>query len=170
MASSGKKWNIRPYDPKDREACLIIFDSNLPEAFIPDERAKFEAFLWESPENYLVVEGSGGELSACGGYEVGLEGGAATLCWGMVAKQQQGQGFGRLLLMSRLSALAQVPQMRFVRLDTSQQSVEFFMKKGFRTYRITQDYYGPKLNRYEMYLLLDDENIRKSLIAWKEDE
>ena len=170
MASSGKKWNIRPYGPEDREACLKIFDSNLPDAFIQDERVKFEAFLEANPENYLVVEGEGGELAACGGYEVGLEGGAGTLCWGMVAKDQQGLGFGRLLLMSRLSAMAQIPQMRFVRLDTSQQSVEFFMKKGFRTYRITQDYYGPKLNRYEMYLLLDDENIRKSLTAWTEDE
>jgi ribosomal protein S18 acetylase RimI-like enzyme len=170
MASSGKKWKIRPYDPQDREACLKIFDSNLPEAFKPDERADFEAFLEKNPEEYLVVEADGGELAACGGYGVAPEGDAATLCWGMVDTKQQGQGVGRLLLMSRLSALAKIPPMRLVRLDTSQQSVEFFMVKGFRTYRITQDYYGPKLNRYEMFLLLDDENIRKSLIAWKEDE
>lgn len=168
MASSEKKWNLRPYDPKDRQTCLKILDSNTPEAFLQDERAKFEAFLQDNPENYLVVENEKGEAVACGGFSVGLEGGAATLCWGMVHKDLQGQGIGQMLLMARLSTLAKIPQMRFIRLDTSQQSVEFFMRKGFRTYRITQDYYGPKLNRYEMHILLDDENIRRNLSEWNE--
>jgi ribosomal protein S18 acetylase RimI-like enzyme len=164
MSLSGStRWKQRAYEPSDKEACLHIFISNTPEYFLDNERQDFANYLEEHAEGYLVVESEMGNVVACGGYVIGLDGGAASLCWGMVHKDWQGKGLGGFLLSNRLSTLARIPQMKLIRMDTSQYSVEFFAKKGFKTYRITQNYYGPSLHRYEMYLILDDEKIREIL-------
>jgi hypothetical protein len=68
-------------------------------------------------------------------------------------------GLGRMLLSNRLSLLARIPQMRLIRLDTTQHGVEFFMKRGFKTYRITQHFFGQDLHRHEMYLILDEKRF-----------
>ncbi len=156
-------WKPRPYQASDEEACLRIFDSNTPQYFLPDEREKFTSYLEEFAEDYIVVEEPSGNIVACGGYALGLDGGAATLCYGMVQRDYHGKGVGHFLLRNRLTTLARIPGMKLIRLDATQHSVEFFIKKGFKTYRITQNYYGPSLHRYEMYLILDDEKIREIL-------
>jgi len=159
------QWKFRPYKASDKEACLRVFDSNTPQFFLQTEKEKFSTYLDEFPQDYLLVEDEAGKVIAGGGYALGLDGGAATLCWGMVRKDWHGHGIGQFLLWNRLSKLAQIPKMKLIRLDASQLSVEFFMKKGFKTYRITQNYYGPNLNRYEMYMILDEEKIREILTA-----
>ncbi len=156
-------WKPRPYQASDREACLRILDGNSPQSFLPNERESFSKYLDEHAAGYYVVENAKGILAACGGFSLGLDGESATLCWGMVDKAFHGKGLGRLLLSRRLAALAQIPGMKLVRMDTSQNSVGFFMKRGFKTYRITRDHYGPDLHRYEMYLLLDEENRKEIL-------
>ena len=165
MTTAAEKWRFRPYQPSDKEACLRIFDSNTPKYFLSNERETFAKYLDNHGEGYLIVENTQGQPVACGGYVVGLDGGAASFCWGMVHKDWHGKGLGRSLLTNRLRTLAQTPQMRLIRLDTSQKSVEFFMKWGFKTYRITQNYYGPDLHRYEMYMILDEEKIREILMS-----
>ena len=157
------EWKSRPYSASDKEACLRIFDSNTPQTFLPSERETFAKYLEKHAEGYLVIEGEKGMPVACGGHVIGLDGGAASLCWGMVHKDWRGKGLGRFLLTNRLSTLAKIPKMKLIRLDTSQQSVEFFEKRGFKTYRITENHYGPGLDRHEMYLILDDEKIREIL-------
>jgi hypothetical protein len=47
---------VRDYSIADRGACLAVFDGNVPEFFIPPERADFAAFLDALPGPYLVVE------------------------------------------------------------------------------------------------------------------
>ena len=156
-------WRFRSYQASDKEACLRVFESNMPKYFLPAEKEKFSAYLDEFPQDYLLVEDDGRQVIAGGGYALGLDGGAATLCWGMVHKDWHGHGIGQFMLWNRLSKLAQIPKMKLIRLDATQHSVEFFMKKGFKTYRITQNYYGPDLHHYEMYMILDDEKIREIL-------
>ncbi|MDB5218237.1 MAG: family N-acetyltransferase, partial [Myxococcaceae bacterium] len=36
---------LRPYEPADRDACLVVFDSNVPAFFAPHEREGFASFL-----------------------------------------------------------------------------------------------------------------------------
>ena len=165
MTPAAENWRVRPYRPSDKEACLKIFDSNTPKYFLSNEKDIFAKYLDNHGEEYLIIENSQGQPVACGGSVIGLDGGAASFCWGMVHKDWHGKGLGRFLLTNRLRALAQIPKMRLIRLDTSQKSVEFFMKWGFKTYRITQNHYGPDLHRYEMYLILDEEKIREILTA-----
>jgi N-acetylglutamate synthase-like GNAT family acetyltransferase len=158
-------WRFRPYQASDKGACLKVFESNMPKYFLPAEKEKFSAYLDELPQDYLLVEDDSRQVIAGGGYALGLDGGAATLCWGMVHKDWHGHGIGQFMLWNRLSKLAQIPKMKLIRLDATQHSVEFFMKKGFKTYRITRNYYGPDLHHYEMYMILDDEKIREILTA-----
>ena len=47
---------VRPLEGGDREACLGIFDSNVPDAFRPEERGEFERFLDEPPGPVLRLE------------------------------------------------------------------------------------------------------------------
>ena len=160
-------WKSRPYHPSDKEACLHIFESNTPQYFLSNEKEIFSQYLNNHAEGYLVIEDAEGKIAACGGYVIGLDGGAASLCWGMVHRESHGKGLGRYLLSNRLTILAEIPKMKLIRMDTSQKSMEFFMKWGFKTYRITQNHYGPGLHRHEMYLILDEEKIREILIANK---
>ena len=162
-STNPKQWKHRPYRASDKEACLRIFDSNSPTYFLANEREIFSQYLENHAEGYWVVETVDLSVIACGGFVIGLDGGAASLCWGMVDKEWHGKGLGKFLLTNRLSALAQIPKMKLIRMDTSQRSVEFFMKWGFVTYRITQNHYGPGFHRHEMYLILDGEKIREIL-------
>ncbi len=164
-SSSSKVWKHRAYRSSDKEACLRIFDSNSPTYFLANERGIFAQYLDNHAEGYRVVETADHTVIACGGYVIGLDGGAASLCWGMVDKEWHGKGLGKFLLANRLASLAQIPKMKLIRMDTSQRSVEFFMKWGFMTYRITQNHYGPGFHRHEMYLILDDEKIRDLIKA-----
>jgi len=165
MTAGEKQWKHRHYRASDKEACLKTFESNTPQTFLANEREIFSKYLDNHSDGYLVVETADGTPIACGGHVIGLDGGAASLCWGMVHKDWHGKGLGKFLLTNRLSTLAQIPKMKLIRLDSSQHSVEFFMKWGFKTYRITQNHYGPGLHRHEMYLILDDEKIREILTA-----
>lgn len=70
---------LRPYTPVDRDACLHLFDTNVGDFFVEEERAGFEEFLDGLPGPYFVGE-EDGEVVACGGYAVD-EDGEADLCW-----------------------------------------------------------------------------------------
>ncbi len=163
MISFEDKGSPRPYQVSDKEPCLEIFDGNAPKFFVPDEREKFIGYLDGKPKNFYVVEDGAGKITACGGYGLGDDGGSATLCWGMVHREFHGQNLDEILLKYRLSILAGDPKVKVVRLDASQNSVEFFVRMGFVTYRITQNYYGPNLHRYEMYMVMDEEKVKEIL-------
>lgn len=163
LDTSSQVWKSRAYHPSDKDDCLHIFDSNTPQYFLSNEREIFARYLNNHAEGYLVIEDASGKIVACGGHVIGLDGGAASLCWGMVHKEKHGQGLGKLLLANRLSLLAGIPKMRLIRMDTSQKSVDFFAKWGFVTYRITKDHYGPGLHRHEMYMILDEGKIQEIL-------
>ncbi|GAA5511468.1 hypothetical protein Dcar01_00178 [Deinococcus carri] len=147
--------SIRPYSPADRAACLALFDSNVPEFFLPEERAEFAAFLGqpfdpgESGE-YFVLEDAG-RVVACGGVwlAAGNSERPAGLSWGMVARDAQRRGYGSALLAFRLARLRTLGA-REVHLDTSQHSAPFFARCGFREVRRVPGGYGPGLDRVDM--------------------
>jgi ribosomal protein S18 acetylase RimI-like enzyme len=145
---------IRPYQPSDRAACLAVFHSNTPDFFLPVEEADFTAFLDRMPGPYLVVE-EDDEIVACGGHAVNAVTGVATLCWGMVARAHQRRGLGRALLRARLANLADHPEAKVVRLDTSQHSRGFFEREGFVVQQTIQDGYDPGLDRCKLERILN---------------
>ena len=146
---------LRTYQPHDLDACLALFDSNVPRFFSARERADFEAFLRNHAADwsYQVVLRDA-TLVACGGYSLSRNGSDAHLCWGMVHARMHRQGLGTLVLVGRLDAARRSPAVRRVLLDTSQHTQAFYARFGFQCQRVTPDGYGPGLDRYDMCLAL----------------
>ena len=142
---------MRSYSADDREACLGIFDSNVPSGyFAAHERTEFEAFLDHLPGPYFVVE-EDDEIVACGGFAAHRsEAGVAVLCWGMVTRKRHKSGLGRFLLMERLRRLSNDASVRVAVVNTSQHSSGFFTKMGFETHRVVKDGFCPGIDLHEM--------------------
>jgi ribosomal protein S18 acetylase RimI-like enzyme len=120
--------------------------------FATSEQADYREFLDELPGPYLVVLGDDGTIIACGGYAVSEGSRRADLCWGMVRREDQRRGIGRLLLEERLRRIAAEPSVGSVRLDTSQHTRAYYEKAGFRVDRVVPDGYAPGYDRYDMTL------------------
>ena len=146
--------HVRPYTAADREACLAVFDSNVPRYFIRAERDTFAKFLDELPGPYLVIEDDDGNVVGCGGYAQGEEPGRADLCWGMVRQDKHRRGFGRTLIHARIDAAKRDAAVRVIALNTSQHTTGFYERFGFHVTGREPDGYGPGLDRCEMRLEL----------------
>lgn len=141
---------IRPYRPTDRDACLALFDSNVPGSFTPEERPEFAAFIDALPGPYLVAEeASSGRVVACGGLAP-REPSAAVLCWGMVDAERQGEGIGRVLLRVRLAQACAMAGVTHVEMNTSNETEAFFLREGLHTVRVQEHYFRPGLHRHDM--------------------
>lgn len=123
--------DVRTYLVSDREACLQILDSNIPDFFSPDVAPKFVKFLESAGSTYFVME-HGGMLVGCGGYELGGETGRANLVWGMVRRECQKMGLGRFLLMYRLREIGKIGGIDNVHLDAPARTASFFAGQGFK--------------------------------------
>ncbi len=130
--------DLRPYVPTDRDACLAIFDSNVPDFFKSHERRDFEAFLDDPNCHYLVMEHDSA-IAGCGGYFLTENKALARLVWGMVHRNWQRQGLGRFLLLYRLREITKTGGVEMVRLDTSPHSATFFERQGFKVMRVVKD-------------------------------
>jgi ribosomal protein S18 acetylase RimI-like enzyme len=140
---------VRPYVEADRDGCLAILRSNVPEHFTADDPSEFEAFLRALPGPYFVVEEHDGALVGCGGLAVGVkEPTAAALCWGIIRHDRQGRGLGRTLTLHRLRALP--PTITLVRINTTQKVQGFYAKLGFVVTEVIPDGYAPGLDHVRM--------------------
>lgn len=140
---------IRAFTPADTPVCLAVFESNMPDFFLPFERADFEAYL-HSPGAYWVVE-QAGELVACGGVwqNFSRPERRAGLAWGMVRRDLHRSGLGSLLLRHRLAALRGMGEAECW-IDTTQHSAPFYALNGFRETKRTLGGYGPGLDEVIM--------------------
>jgi len=145
---------IRPYQSTDAEACMSLFDSNVPDYFAPSERADFESFLQRDAQScaYQLIE-QDGRVVACGGLSIRPDG-VAGFCWGMVERSLQRQGLGRQLSLARLQQARQNPNVKRVELSTSQHTQAFYAQLGFGVTRVVVDGPGPGLDAVEMTLML----------------
>lgn len=142
----------RVYAAPDRDTCIAVFESNVPEYFTVEERADFTSFLDALPGPYLVVEDAMSTVVACGGHATGETPERADLCWGMVRRDLHGHGIGRLLTEARVQAAFSEPTVRVVALNTSQRTVDFYRRMGFRLESVVPNGYAPGLDRCEMRL------------------
>jgi ribosomal protein S18 acetylase RimI-like enzyme len=151
-------YHFRPYLTADRDACLRLFESNIPGSFLAHEIPDFLDYLERMPGPYLVCEQEGGGIVACGGLarRAGRPG-KVVLCWGMVDREHQGRGIGRLLLRARLALALTVPATGRITMNTTQHTAPFFEKEGLRTVRVRKNFFAPGLHRHDMELVLDQE-------------
>lgn len=144
----------RPYRHEDFDACLSIFDGNVPGFFSMDERAEFATFLAEvdpetSPYIVLVLDGF---VVACGGLSLDPNKGAASLSWGMVDRAYHGRGLGTRLTEERMKLARSSAQIAELVLATSQHAVGFYRRHGFAVVKVTPDGFAPGMDRYDMRL------------------
>jgi N-acetylglutamate synthase-like GNAT family acetyltransferase len=149
---------IRAYNKNDKGSCLAAFKSNVPKYFTEEEMGDFENFLVRienvdvdnnSITHYFVVEYDQNVIG-CGGFgdKDGKE--IITLAWGLIHNKFHNKGYGKALLVYRLEQIKQLyPELPLV-LDTTQYSHSFFEKYGFRTIKITKNYYCIGMHRYDM--------------------
>ena len=57
-----KGLRVRSYRTNDLNACLSVFDSNVPRFFREHERGEYIRFLGALPGPYVVVETQQGEM------------------------------------------------------------------------------------------------------------
>lgn len=145
----------RRYHPIDREACLALFDSNVPRFFDASEREGFAGYLDDlaADSPYLVIERDG-RIVGCGGHAIEPDSVSAALCWGMVDGACHGQGLGRYLTEARLTAAQAEPGINRVILNTSQHTQAFYARFGFAAEKITPDGFAPGIDRWDMVLKL----------------
>ncbi|MBN6150855.1 GNAT family N-acetyltransferase [Xanthomonas sp. AmX2] len=144
---------IRTYSPHHFDACLALFDGNVPAFFNAEERPDFMQFLTHHAAvwHYQVIERAR-EVVACAGYSISTDGTMASLCWGMVHPKLHRQGLGTMLLLARLEALRLRPDVEQVVLDTSQRTQAFYARFGFVVKQVVPDGYGAGLDRWDMAL------------------
>ena len=146
---------VRDYEPADREACLAVFDTNVPTYFVPEEREQFAAYLDDLSGPYLVLEDLDGLVVACGGWAVERGSDTADLCWGMVRQDLHRGGLGRRLTEERLEAVRARTAAEAVTLATSQHTTGFYERLGFVVVAVEKDGFAPGLDRCDMELRLE---------------
>jgi GNAT superfamily N-acetyltransferase len=145
---------VRPYKRNDQDACVAIFESNMPDYFDPHDRSDLISFLDDLPGPYFVCVVPGRGICACGGYYTQAETRVAGLTWGMVHRDLHRQGLGRHMLDYRLAEIRAIPGIRIVRARTTQVTEEFFRRCGFVPSVRRDGAFGPSLDFVELELQL----------------
>lgn len=141
---------IRPYQSSDREGCLALLRSNIPEHFSPPEEDEYARFLDALPGPYFVAV-DGGRIVAGGGIAAERDGVTATLCWGIVEAARQRTGIGSRLLARRLEPfLSQHPEIRRLQTNTTQKVQGFYERHGFVVAEVRPRAFGPDLDHVRM--------------------
>ncbi len=155
---------IRPYTPSDKIACIEAFKTNVPLYFTAQEAHDFEGFLKKIATNdgqktiethYFVVVFED-KIVGCGGFGDKDNQDIITLAWGLIHNDFHRKGFGKALLLHRLQLIKQLYPYLPLIVDTTQHSYTFFEKLGFRTTKITPDFYAVGLDRYDMVFEKND--------------
>ena len=150
---------IRPYTAVNKDSCITAFKSNVPLFFTEDETPDFERFLdclqineagsGSNRTKYYVVE-HGNRVVGCGGFGDKDNTSVLTLAWGLIHKDFHKRGLGKALLLYRLEQIKNHFPDAPVYIDTTQHSFGFFEHHGFRTTKITNNFYAAGMHRYDM--------------------
>lgn len=146
------------YKNSYKQACLAAFQSNIPLYFTPEEINDFNNFLDhravpkenEIQTTFYYVLLKNNKVIGCGGFGERERDGTVTLAWGLVHSDFHKQGYGKVLLQHRLTEARNVYPTKTIYIDTTQYSYSFFEKFGFKTTKITNDFYMHGMHRYDM--------------------
>ncbi|WP_264529288.1 GNAT family N-acetyltransferase [Flavobacterium sp. N502540] len=147
---------IREYLSSDYNDCIEAFKSNVPDYFASKEVQDFENFLERIEKGkdnvrFFVVQYNQ-KVIGCGGFADMNDDSLFALAWGLIHKDFHGRGFGEKLLQHRIEQIRQInPEFSLI-IDTTQYVKGFFEKHGFRTTKVTNDYYTIGMHRHDMIL------------------
>lgn len=145
---------FRPWVSGDRDACLALFDANCPEAFSPNERADYEAFLVDPIDGYEVCEiPVDGMPTVVGAFGLMEDDRGLSLRWILLDPTCQGIGLGSSM-MQRISTTAVARGADAVAIAASDRSAPFFSKFGARVLEEITDGWGPGMHRVDMRLII----------------
>ena len=143
--------NFRSYSPKDKEACLAIFDANCPEFFAPNERSDYTEFLGSIPADYEVCLSGDSIVGALG--LTGEDPKYKSINWILISPDSQGLGIGSIF-MNRAINLSRVAKLEHIKIAASHLSAPFFAKYGAAGDIEIKDGWGPDMHRIDMELHL----------------
>jgi N-acetylglutamate synthase-like GNAT family acetyltransferase len=153
------KLAIRAYQISDKQACLEVFESNVPKYFTQAEIADYDKFLEmipikvEANKTFYYVVVFENKVIGCGGFGDKDNSDIITLAWGLIHQNFHKKGIGKVLLDYRLDQIKEKFPNQPVYIDTTQYSYGFFEKYGFETIKITNNFYEKGLHRYDMKLV-----------------
>ena len=145
--------NLRPYEPRDLDAVVEIFRSNIPKYFGHAEEPGLHEFLkTERAENYYVLEVDGDVIGAGGIAFNDIDSPTVSLCWGMVREDFLGTGLGKVLTRFRIELARDKYPGLPITIGTSQHTRGFYEKFGFRLVENTPNGFGPGIDNCRMRL------------------
>ena len=140
--------DVRPYMLSDKQACLAIFDGNVPDFFDATERDLFVEFLDQPKGHYFCIE-QDGRILGCGGF-AREDREQARFTWGMVDQAHHGDGLGRLLTEHRLQEIVKAGNYAEADLSTTPRVAPFFAKFGFVETGREKDGFAPGMDKVLM--------------------
>jgi [ribosomal protein S18]-alanine N-acetyltransferase len=140
---------IREYILEDKEKILELLRMNTPAFFSSDEEADLIFYLDNEIEKYFVVEMEN-EIVGCGGINFKEEGSVGLLSWDFLHPNFQRMGIGKGLLHHRLKLLKSIPEIKTIRVRTSQHANSFYEKGGFVLKEKVKDYWAVGFDLYLM--------------------
>jgi ribosomal protein S18 acetylase RimI-like enzyme len=141
---------IEKYKLTDHDDCIEAFRSNVPEFFSPQELTDFRNWLDKNDcPDFCVVKRNGSAIGFGGFY---LRHGKGRLVWGVIHRQHQRMGLGRLLTTHRIKRIKEKYPTIPIGLETTELTYKHYEKLGFKTTEITPKYYYNRFDKYEMVL------------------
>ncbi len=144
----------RPYTLDDYEACMALFESNVPKYFAQHERSDFIQCLdaVDPVDRPYLVLIENNLVRACGGLIIESQRQKARMAWGMVDSNFHNQGLGTILTEARIELACSHHEVIELGLETSQHTYGFYESFGFQTVGITPNGFADGLDRYDMVL------------------
>ena len=121
---------FRPYDEKDRDRLLKIYDENAPGRFPKNDRPGFESYLEKKDGSLFVIENAEHGVIACGGVHASGDE-INTLMYGLVALQFQGMRIGSTSALARLVFATREPGRHFSFIYALDKSIPFYHRFGY---------------------------------------
>lgn len=152
---------LREFRASDREACMSVFQSNVPRYFREHELSDYLEYLDSSDLHYFIVVAEK-KIVGCGGFGGSPGSLTADLCWGMVHSSHHRKGIGAFLLLTRLYKIINNTNFQQIRLGTSQLTDGFYRRYGFLIQSRIRNGIDNGLDDIEMLIELTDQ-VRESI-------
>jgi ribosomal-protein-alanine N-acetyltransferase len=153
---------IREFTQEDKSNVLDLFRLNTPAFFSPEEEKDLIFYLENEIEKYYVVL-LDGKIVGCGGINFKENGVIGLLSWDFLHPHYQRIGVGTALLNHRMGILKAMPDVKKIKVRTSQHAYTFYEKGGFVLFKKIKDYWAVGFDLYSMEYCSPNNTIYNNL-------